>query len=347
MFRLSPLPRTLAAAVRDATHPKAEIRQSAVSELGQFTVGEEGETAARHLSVALVKDVDHRVRAAAALGLADLKQSAALSPLLRATEDEHPRVRQMALLALGELGIDEERVRARLLDACRDMLPGLRFQGLIALANVHPPSAAEQLGVALTDDDPEVRYIAIRLCEQLGESVELRFGEQLRRLLCDAVPAVRLAAALLLAPRGHVQSRDAIVDVLNGRQKISHPEDEQAAITCVGELGLRDAAAGVRRRVGGWLVRKPFDWQARVALCQLGDSRSIQRLLRDLESTSYSARISAMAAAARAKVSQAGPILERIVPTDDDERESRQLALDAISSSIQSSNDALRAGVRG
>lgn len=332
MFVPRALPRSLSAALRDATDPKPEVRISAVSELGRFRAEGEATMVLERLLQSLTTDSDHRVRSEAAVALADLGAPGAEVALLAASEDVHPRVRQMSLLALGELGRENPAAVERMRAACHDELAGLRFQGLIALASALGAEAKHELVAALTDGDAEVRYIAVRLLEEhlLPAERSHELTEAVRRRLADSDASVRLAAALVASREGIPEASELIVSVLNARARIRFAEDEEAAIAVAGDRELAGAIPGLRRRVGGWLVRKPFDFHARVALCQLGDSEISSRLLADLGSRNPHVRSVALAAVARARFIQAKAVIEALSPADEGERESRALALAAL-----------------
>ncbi|HET9930567.1 MAG TPA: HEAT repeat domain-containing protein, partial [Polyangiaceae bacterium] len=102
MFELGLLPRSLSAALRDVGNPRTEVRLSALRDLARYA--RQGEREAGSALLDALKDPDEAVRAAAALGLADANLSFAAARLVELAEnDASSRVRQMALLGLGEL----------------------------------------------------------------------------------------------------------------------------------------------------------------------------------------------------------------------------------------------------
>src|SRR5262245_51872022 len=103
MYVWSPLPRSLAAALRDGAHPKARVRLSAIADLVRWTGSDEREAALAQLVELASRDTDLEVRAAAVLGLADAEAVTALPVLLDAARTGPPRVRQLALVSIGEL----------------------------------------------------------------------------------------------------------------------------------------------------------------------------------------------------------------------------------------------------
>src|SRR5262245_55996315 len=108
------LPRTLEAALRDVKHERPAVRLSALRDLVRLTRGPARLRAVAALGEALLRDPSAESRSEAALGLADAGAHEARAELLAALEDAHVRVRQMAVLALGEVAEpgDEEVVAA-------------------------------------------------------------------------------------------------------------------------------------------------------------------------------------------------------------------------------------------
>lgn len=317
MLGFSPLPRTLAAALRDAGDKKLEVRVSAVRDLGRHAAEGAGQAVARLIEV-LAKDSRAAVRAEAALALADASATSALPELVaRAGRDDALRVRQMALVALGELATAEDEAACSAIDrALGDGHPELRFQALIAWVGVKGDDAGDALRRAMRDEDAHVRYVAFRLAEErwlAGGAAEL--SDELSRAakhgLEDDAAEVRLAAALLLGRAGDASGERAIVDAIGGGSGAGEPEDAEAAIDLAAQLGLSAARSGLERRAFGvfGVSRDPFSWHARVALARLGDERARRAILRGLGAWSLDARTLAVAAAGRARLAEARPLV--------------------------------------
>lgn len=318
MLGLSPLPRTLAAAVRDAGHKKVEVRLSAVRDLGRHA-GDGADAAIARLRELLCEDAAAAVRGEAAVALADAGARAAVPDLVRSAKgDDAPRVRQMALVALGELAGPDDVEAVRVIErALRDEQPELRFQALIAHARVAGQDALAALHRAMRDDDAHVRYVAFRLAEERwsgGGEAELppRLAQAARAALEDPAAEVRLAAALVLGRAGDLRGADVIVEAIRSGAGADEPEDAEAAIDLAGSLGLAAARGPLERRAFGLLgvSRDPFAWQARVALARLGDARARASILRGLAAWSRDARTLAVAAAGRARLEEARPLIE-------------------------------------
>jgi len=316
---LSPLPRTLPAALRDVRDKKVLVRASAVRDLSRLAVGSERESAVRALAGVVAEDAAPGVRADACVALADAEAHEALAELVAAArDDEALRVRQMALLALGELATTEDADACAVIErGLEDPAPELRFQALIAVGRILGRGAHDAICRAVGDADAHVRYVAFRLAEEhwanesRSEAPEALL-DAARSALEDDDPRVRLAAAILLAHAGDDSGRGMLVSAVNSSDGAFEPEDEQAAIDLSGRLGLTGARPGLQRRAFGTLgfARDPFSWQARVALARLGDARARQAILRGLSSWTRDARTMAVAAAGQARLAEARPVLE-------------------------------------
>jgi HEAT repeat protein len=320
----SPLPRSLAATLRDAVHPKARVRLSALADLVRWAQADEREPCAARLLALLEADTDVEVRAAAALACADAGLREGLPTLLRVTASGPPRVAQMALVAIGELASASD---AEALVAVRGALasdaPALRFQGLVAAGRLLPlEELAAHVSAAFADGEAKLRYIACRIVEERffaepdaasssADASRLALAQQLERLLTDPDVDVKIAAAVLLAPRGSMAARGVLVQALNARRSFAHVDDEQAAIELCAELGLDAARPGLSARAfgGAWLGSSPLAFQARVALARLGDERAKLHILRGLSSWSRNVRAQCVAAAGLARLEAARPRL--------------------------------------
>lgn len=309
MFRAPPLPRTLAAALRDLESSRVSVRVDAAREIVPHAA-DDREPVVRALSTAL-RDQAAEVRSAAALSLADLAAGEALGALLVAVDDDNLHVRQMAITALGEIG--DPRATERLRRALRDERAEVRFQTVIAFPRVcsSRDSAIEALIGASRDDDPLVSHIALRMAEELGEAegaVDPRFVLRAKALLLHDAPVVRVAAAILLARAGDNAGRAVLADVARGEIRTSEGDDEAAAVELCGELGITEAREGLERRAFGSVLglrRDRFAWHARVALARMGHERARRDILTELGARDRDRRTLAVAAAGRARLQAA------------------------------------------
>jgi HEAT repeat protein len=261
----------------------------------------------------LREDPEERVRSGTAVALADAHAVECVAELLGAVSDESLEVREMALLALGELGSsDDQRVLKAVERALRSEQPPLRYQSLLAYHRLVREGALEEILRFTGDPDPLIRAIAWRLLEERARESGpcADWQEEARRALADPVVGVRLAAALFLCELGMSFGVEVIAAALNGREKLE-PADEDAAIEWAGRLGMASARTGLRRRArGGWFAAEPFAWHARVALARMGDAAAKQVILRGLGSWHRSARTLAVAAAGQARLNEARPAIE-------------------------------------
>lgn len=324
MFGLRSLPRTLEAALRDLGHAKNETRISALRDLVRLAATEDRSRALSALCAVLVSDAELHVRAAAALALGDADAKESREALIAAAQSGPVQVREMALAALGEVAEPDDPAVLTLLEAARtESAPELRFQALIALNRLARPQLAERLPDASRDLDAEVRQIAFRLAEEqvadggvLPEPMRMRARAALR----DDAPSVRLAAAILLARVGDACGSEVIRAVVERKDRVASLEDEQAAIELAGELQIVEARPALARRAFGFfgLFRDPLAWHARVALARLGDPQAKAAILRGLSAFTRDARTIAVAAAGRARLREASPILRSMTPAQAD-----------------------------
>jgi HEAT repeat protein len=133
----------------------------------------------------------------------------------------------------------------------------------------------------------------------------------LATLLEDGDVSVRVAAAIALCRTNHRRAVDTLLDVAGGRLAPVEAEDEAAAVELLGELGVKEAIPVLERRAFGLfsLSQRSFSWQARVALARLGHAKARLRIVRDLGSWSRDRRTMAVAAAGRARLVEARPLI--------------------------------------
>jgi HEAT repeat protein len=318
MLGFSPLPRTLEAALRDAEHAEQRVRLSALSDLKRWA-RQGAEPALSALERLLAADPEPELRAGAALALADVDGRKHLEQLISATRDSDDKVRQMALLAVGELAAPEdEAARAAARAALDDAQPAIRYQALVALARLAREEAESAIVAATRDADAEVRHVAFRVAEEIfgdkpASEAPLLLLQRARAALRDDNPAVILAAAILLSVMADSAGTERVVEIINQPRPIKHVEDEVMAIELCGELRLQAATPGLERRAFGWMGgRDPVSWHARVALAELGHARAKAVILSGLSAWSRDKRTLAVAAAGRARLVEAREALERM-----------------------------------
>lgn len=329
MWGLPPLPRTLPAALRDVEHPKRDVRLSALRDLVRHTRGEERGAAVEKLCQVMRSDSDGELRAEAAMALADADAREALGALLEAARRGELRLRQMAVLAIGEVAPPgDEDALSVLRSAFRSSDAPVRFQALIALHHVGGEAAEQAVFDAARDDDPELRAMALRIAEErfAERAPPAHFVTVAQRALEDDDRSVRLCAAILLASWGDERGGPVLLEVASGALKVGTEADHQAAIELSAKLGLPGVERALERRAYGplGLRRDPLAWHAQVALARLGHARARAGVFRGLHAWSRDARTLAVVAAGRARLVEARAVLEGM---RGDERRVDQAAL--------------------
>lgn len=340
MFQAPSLPRTLAASLRDIESKQAKVRESAVHDLVRHA-DEAREDVVRVLEKALRDDEAPGVRSAAALGLADVGGTEALSALVVAMEDADVHVRQMAITALGEIG--DSRATERLRRALSDQRAEVRFQAVIAFARVCKDRAAvvEALLARMRDADPLVCHIALRVAEEEAErnggEIDPAVLDRAKELLQHESARVRVGAAIALARAGSRLGAKVLVALVGGSIKTDEQEDEATVIELVGDLGIEQARVGLEKRAfGGIFLRDRHAWHARVALARMGHERAVREIVRELDAWDRSKRTLAVAAVGRARIRTAEPKLRAMLA--ELTRVDRQVIEDALAALADTSD---------
>lgn len=307
MFAPPPLRRTVEASFRDLGSASADVRQSAVIDLATHELHDaERLRAICELGKLLANDPTAAVRSAAAVALADFSAHEAVPQLLLAVEDEHGHVRQMALSSLGEIG--EVSALPRVERALDDPRPEVRYQATIAFFRLCTDETRklEVLRGKLGEDDDAIRYIALRLGEEhlVHTASSGALLDAAAERLDDEAAEVAIAAAVILGNANDARGYDRLREVVRtgAVAGVAVPkEDEVEAIELVGRLGFTDLAYTLERRAFGLarLLRDTCSLAAKVALARMGDTRAIQSLAQDLESSSADRRTLAIVASGR------------------------------------------------
>lgn len=308
MLGLPQLPRTLAAAERDVRHARVDVRASALVDLVRLSRGVERSAAVRAIAQVLSADASAELRADAAIAIADAEAHEGREALIAALADTHLRVKQMALLALGEVaapGDPETLAAIAPFESAEE--PELRFQALIALVRLDPSGAPTRIERAASDVDGEIRAMVYRLADELwaeDETVPASFLTLARAALSDPTSAVRATAAVFLGARGEVTARAVLVGVIDGSIPAGTVPDQQAAIELSAELDLKQAIPGLTRRAFPSFASRfpPLAWHARVALARLGETRAVNAILSGLAGWTRETRTLAVVAAGRARL---------------------------------------------
>lgn len=233
-FLLPPLPPTFEAALRDVRARSHAARVAAARRLGEPDAARE--TQARAGLVTLLQDPHLTVRAAALEGLEQVGDGSTWDAVVARLDDPSPLVRELAVLALAAVNHPgRPALLARLSRPDSDHPPAVRFQALAALLQHHAQEAFAVLLAATEDPDGRVRARAAQLLcgliegdavgttgagpawpgtdprdgtrpPQLAPGDLPRLQQRLRALLDDALPEVRLEAALSLSRLGDAQA---------------------------------------------------------------------------------------------------------------------------------------------
>lgn len=317
MFQIPPLPRTIEAARRDLESHKPDVRADAARDLGQPREPAELDARVELLARAL-GDGSPLVRKAAVLALADLNAKEVVPTLLGLLADPDLRVRQMVVLAVGELAeSDDAEVLGRLLGLTRAGDPAIRFQALSALAGLARADAREEILAAASDPDAEIRELAARL---IAEHLVPVFGVEpaleavLRTLTRDATPRVALSAEIEALSLGIDVGHVHLLALLQGKLRPSEAADDRRAIDLCAKWEILAAMPALRRRAFGWLgvSLDPYRWQIRATLARLGDTRAIRAIKAGIERGRWLRRTLAVEAAGAAQLVELGPRLERL-----------------------------------
>ena len=253
---------TAEAALNDIKSEDLEARLAAIASLAGATDDLRGP--AQEALTAALDDPSPKVRAEAALALAELGPEPALDRLVELVDDPAGRVAQAAVIALGESG--DPSVEPRLLEAMEAEDSDVRFQAVLALARVAGHDAIEPLGRAATDVDAEVRAnAAAALADLTGDGGD-ELSPVLVQLLRDEAHAVRLEAALALGAQGDKRALPVLIDAL------SDSESAPQAVRVLGLLGDPEAAAPLRALCRRWTARAPLRAAAAAALTAVGDA---------------------------------------------------------------------------
>jgi HEAT repeat protein len=273
---IPPLAPTFDAALRDVRARQPRFREAAAARLAEPPT-ERIEEAVEGLTV-LAGDDHGAVRAVALESLGELGATSTRGAVLDAFGDEYPPARQAAVLAYGRLDPDgAESVIAPLLDDAR---PDVRFSAVWTLSHLGE-SHAPHLARALSDEDAEVRLLAVQCLADLGTR---QYADDVATLLEDAMPDVRFGAAAGLAAMGDRRGADQL------RRSLMHPTRGFQAAIGLGDLA-DDGSHEALLRLARHPLRSPILRAAAArGLVKLGDTRGIELLRKLVRSWRIEAR---------------------------------------------------------
>ncbi|HMA92048.1 MAG TPA: HEAT repeat domain-containing protein [Polyangiaceae bacterium] len=333
MFGLSPLPRTFAAAMRDVESRRTDTRRSALIDLVRYVDSEQRNEVAQALDRIVKNDPDAEVRSLAAIAIADGGFTELADTLAAALDDNAPRVQQMALLALGEVGkaLGSQGMK-RIERLLTSELPAIRYQALVAWSSLSGSDGIAALVSATNDHDEEVRWIACRLIDErirraasterdiqsmpdddaltpTSQTKTIPLLNELQRCAHDSAMRVRIAASVVLYRLGDERCLAQLLELVQRRERLSRDEVIQL-VHEFGQLRYEPARAWLSARARrGWL-EGPLGWPALVALGALGDEAARAEVVRELDASSLRRRTRAVVAVGELRLKSAS---ERIL----------------------------------
>lgn len=232
-------PRAAEALIRLAqTLPENYQRQTALENLYRYD-GAKDPRAIPVLLDILRSNVDYSLRGAAAAGLAQFNEVAAVPDLLAAVKDESYFLRERVVDALQTLlsqGYKDEAVFTVLLEILRnDTASSVRDSAALALGAYKDPRAVDPLINALQDTDYLVRAFA---ASALGDIGDAKAVEPLRVLMSDTNETARQYAASALKKLGA------------GAEALAQSGDTRAALDLyLAELGSNSWNMDLRKKI--------------------------------------------------------------------------------------------------
>jgi HEAT repeat protein len=284
-------PPTFAAALRDV---RARSREARIAAAERLALADERELSeAVPALCAISGDAEAIVRASGVRGLGELGarfrddvEGPAIQPASRLADDDaviealeqrmadtSPIVREIATIALGQLG--GERCHRTLVKALASEHPAVRFQALAGYVETSANADPSRVIARLSDEDAEVRGQAARALATLlaaAPGAKPQLIAALKGVLADGNARTRAEAALALAKLGDASGSDqlgAALDDLTLRGEVLE------AIATLSLGSYADVIARLARNV----FTSPFD---RIAiarvLVRLGDARGAELL---------------------------------------------------------------------
>ncbi len=302
-------------------------------------LGNAGRREAEDPLIRLLDDENGHVRSAAAESLGRLRSRKAIDALLALLEDEYQSVQESAIRALADIG-DESVLDGLSKDFTSHDTPMRRNIALL-LGTFSSPKAAEVLAFALKDEEPDVRKAVVRA---LGNLPGDKSHRPLMVAVADEDPEVRMLAAEALGAIGRPDAIDALISLLEdpdlwvrasaarglgmiGGDRVCEALAARldtasdifllALVDVLGRLRAENALtallklaghsdAEVRKTTLAALAGYPWEAVQRTVLAPLSDPH-------------WSVRKAAIDILRQKRDEAAGPLLERIAETDQDE----------------------------
>lgn len=317
MFGLAQLPRNLAAIKADFASTELRVRKDVLADMRR-SQGDDSERLERiQVLQKFLSDESPQLRSDALLALCDYRSEASLPHVIARLKDSEIRVRQMALIAVGELAQGSEE---QALSAIRPFLqardPRLRYQALVALAQLKPTEARPELIACIRDKDPEIAALSVRLLGEVSEPSWEAAQDVVRGLKYAGQHSdarVRVAAQLLGGDFKIEMPRSEISALVNRTRRAPEPTDELWAIELAFRYDLQSTIPALRRRAFG-LIGMSFDparFMALVVLAAFGDAVALTRVEKQLASRKVVSRHAILEAILSLKLASMKPLVEK------------------------------------
>ncbi|MDD4454741.1 MAG: HEAT repeat domain-containing protein [Candidatus Methanomethylophilaceae archaeon] len=237
-------------------------------------------------------------------GLGELRDAAAVDPLICTLSDPDPDVRWKAAEALGSIG--DSRATEALIPLLKDPDETTRLQAIWALGKIRDPRATTDVVHCLSDADHDIKVAAIWALGKIGDQ---RAVAALRERLLDRHSGIRAQAAESLEACGWrpydrrengisaFARRDwkevsrhsrSVIDVLIWALSDEYFDVRMHAAKILGDARSRYAVQHLHRAIDDPV--EAVSYEAVAALAEIGDSRSVRALVHGLESSFLSTR---------------------------------------------------------
>ncbi|MHA1378660.1 MAG: HEAT repeat domain-containing protein [Candidatus Helarchaeota archaeon] len=227
-----------------------------------------------------LKNKDARLRQIAAKKLGELRDPAAVKPLIDALDDKNKFVRESVVESLGIIG-DRSSLN-KLIPLLKDKYEGVRWIISYALAQFDDEHIVKPLVKALKDKQWSVRFFAAKSLGKIGDNRALY---PLIRALKDKKPEVRYIAADSLGILRDRRAVDPLIETLNDKD----PKVRSSAVYSLGRLGYIKAVEPLIKMLKD--ENSDVRYYAAVALGRLGDKRAIKPLMEALNDEKKEVRV--------------------------------------------------------
>lgn len=211
--------------IKVLSDPNDEVRAATVLALGLI-----GDKNSLFPLIDCLEDDSSQVRINALGALSQLEDPRAIDPILEVIEkDREETVKQMAILSLGPLGQNNERIIDPLVKILKSTDPRNRQFSIVSLGRTKSPKIIPPLLNVINDEDPFVR----QACAQaLSEIKDPKTVNEFIQRLEDTNDEIRELATRALGKLGDVSAVPSLIKVLKDPNKDVR---EEAAIS-LGEL---------------------------------------------------------------------------------------------------------------